>query len=93
MACKPLVFLDGIHGLAACIHRMRQGRSLEMQDRLQRLYGEDEPRLGVLVYVRDADRWAWTCLGWAWLDGAGTETLRAALEALQPDVGPFQGAA
>ena len=85
MPCKPLVYPEGLQALAKSLHRMRQGCSIELQDRLQRIYGEEQPRLGVLVYTRDADRWAWRCLGWAWLDGRAWRTLRDALDEMEPD--------
>lgn len=82
---KAFVYPD-LPALARRIHRDRQGRSIQLQDRLQRIACEDESRLGVLVYTRDADRWVWRCLGWAWLDGRGWKTLRDALDELEPDL-------
>lgn len=88
---KPIVFAD-VAALAAHVERHRQGQGLELVeiDDLHHRWRAEGGGQGVEApdAARDRGVQIWTtdlgnnrdrCLGWAWLDGGGMETLRAAL--------------
>lgn len=79
---KPRAFAELRH-LARHIHMQRKGATIELIN--APLEFTDGQRDGVSVWtVEDGAQRCY--LGWAWLNGAGRETLEAALAAITPPV-------
>lgn len=87
---KPLVFPD-LDALAAHIERQRGGQGLELvevedmhhqwrsEGGGQGIDAPDARDRGVQVWTLDLGQNRDRCLGWAWLNGGGLETLRDGL--------------
>lgn len=81
--CKPQVF-PTLATLALAIQTERVNTGLQAFDAPVFVFGEDEPRQGVSLFLTDGDSADY--LGWAYLDGQGLRALRTALDACQPDI-------
>lgn len=80
---KPRVFQELRH-LAAHLHQQRKGAPIQLQDSPMAFEGEADARQGVSVWTLTEDGARRCFLGWAWLNGAGRQSLETAIFALQP---------
>lgn len=80
---KPVAY-PSLPELARAIHRARRGRALQLVNTSLQLRSEAEARDGVSVWTLTDDGHRGDYLGWAWLGGADSRALQAALFAVQP---------
>lgn len=80
---KPMVF-DTLRDLALHIERRRDGRPLDLEDvEGVEFRGSPDLHLAVRVWTLDMANDRDACLGYAWLDDRGRETLDPALRAVR----------
>lgn len=83
-ATKPLRF-ETLADMARHLERRRDGRQLDLEEVEDLEFrGSDDLHVGVRVWACDAGGDRDECLGVAWLDGRGRDSLTAALLSVRP---------